>query len=226
MPDSDINRRVVVGSAFASAGLAIAYVAGQVLEWRGLLGSGGGPDAVSTPLGIAILLPPSLLLASAFVVLMAALHRFAPPERSALSQAALAFATMYATLVSLVYFVQLTLVAPRMLAGDMDEIEFLRFVPYRSFLFAVDLLGYSFMSAATLFAAFALADRPHKSLAKTFLLLNGLLLPFLAFQMLCPQLIWGGALWSITFPAAMLSVAAMFSRRASAAGPPAHASGG
>ncbi|HEX5006298.1 MAG TPA: hypothetical protein VFV70_04250, partial [Hyphomonadaceae bacterium] len=77
-------------SAVASAALAVIYVGAQLLEWQGLLGSGGGPAGVSTPLGIAILLTPSLLLASAFVTLMAALHRFAPPSRSALSQAALA----------------------------------------------------------------------------------------------------------------------------------------
>jgi hypothetical protein len=34
-------------------------------------------------------------------------------------------------------------------------IELLVFVPFNSFLYAVDLLGYSFMSMATLFVAFA-----------------------------------------------------------------------
>lgn len=206
------NSRIAVWSAIASALLALTYVIAQLLEWRGLLGSAGGPEGVSTPTGIVILLLPSLLLASAFVVMMSAIHRLAPPAKGALSQAALAFAIMYATLVSLVYFVQLTLVAPRMLANDMSEIEFLRFVPYRSFLFAVDLLGYSFMSLATLLAAFALPELRHKTLAKTLMIANGLLFPCLAFQMLIPQLIWGGALWAITFPAACLAIAIMFWR--------------
>ncbi len=213
MLDSETNRRVVVWAAIASAALSILYVIGQLMEWQGLLGSEGGPEGTSTPLGIAVLLTPSLLLASAFVILIAALHQFAPPGKRALSQAALAFATMYGTLVSLVYFVQLTLVMPRLAAGDMDQIEFLRFVPYRSFLFAVDLLGYSFMSVATLLAAFALPDFRHKPLAKTFMLANGFLLPFLALQMFFPALIWAAALWGFTFPSAALSLAAMFSQK-------------
>ncbi len=113
--------RVGAWSAVASAALAIVYVIGQVLEWRGLLGSAGGPGSTSTPLGIAILLTPSLLLGAAFVIMMAALHQAAPASKRVFSQAGLAFATMYATLVSLVYFVQLTLVAPRLAAGDMAE---------------------------------------------------------------------------------------------------------
>ena len=189
------------------------YVVGQLLEWAGLLGSAGGPESTSTPLGIAILLTPSLLLAPTFVVMMAGLHQLAPGSRKALSLTALAFAIIYATLVSLVYFVQLTLVGPRLAAGDMAGIEVLRFVPYRSFLFAVDLLGYSFMSLSTLAGAFAMPDLRHGRLAAGFMLANGLLVPFLALQMFVPALIWGGALWGITFPAAMLAVAVMaFSR--------------
>jgi len=186
---------------------------GQLLEWTGVLGSAGGPESSSTPLGIAILLTPSLLLAPAFVVMMAGLHQMAPESGKALSLSGLAFAIIYATLVSLVYFVQLTLVGPRMAAGDMSGIEVLRFVPYRSFLFAVDLLGYSFMSLATLAGAFATPDLRHGRLAAGLMLANGLLVPFLALQMFFPVLIWGGALWGITFPAACIAIAAMaFSR--------------
>ena len=209
----DSTRSVGLYSAIACALLSITYVLGQLLEWRGLLGSSGGPEGTSTPLGIAILLTPSLLLGCAFVTMMAALHQAAHSDRKAVSQAALAFATMYATLVSLVYFVQLTLVGPRMTAGDMAEIEFLRFVPYRSFLFAVDLLGYSFMSLATLFGAFALPDSPFARAPRIFMLATGLLLPAIALQMYFPRLIWVAALWGVTFPATSLFTAAMFARK-------------
>ena len=206
------TRRVGLYSAAASAVLSMAYVLGQILEWRGLLGSAGGPKSTSSPLGIAVLLTPSLLLACAFVTMMAALHQASPSTKKAVSQAAMAFATMYATLVTLVYFVQLTLVGPRMAAGEMAEIEFLRFVPYRSFLFSIDLLGYSFMSLATLFAAFALPDIPAARRPRIFMLATGLLLPAIALQMYFPQLIWIAALWGLTFPAATLFVARMFAQ--------------
>ena len=185
----------------------------ESIFWPGLLGSAGGPESTSTPLGIAVLLTPSLLLGCAFVTMMAALHQTSHADRKAISQAALAFATMYATLVTLVYFVQLTLVGPRMVAGDMAEIEYLRFVPYRSFLFAVDLLGYSFMSLATLFGAFAFPDIPAARAPQYFMFATGLLLPTIALQMYFPQLIWVAALWGMTFPAASLSVAVLFARQ-------------
>ena len=208
--EMDATRRVGLISASACAALSITYVAGQILEWQGRLGSTGGPHSTSTPLGIAVLLTPSLLLGCTFVTMMAALHQVSPSNKKAVSQTALAFATMYATLVSLVYFVQLTLVGPRMSAGDMAEIEFLRFVPYRSFLFAVDLLGYSFMSLATLFGAFALPGTPSARAPRIFMLGTGLLLPTIALQMYFPQLIWIAALWGLTFPAAAFLIAAMF----------------
>ena len=62
-------------------------------------------------------------------------------------------ATAYTVTDQLVYFVQLTFVAPRIAHGQIAEIDVLLFRPVDSFLYAVDLLGYSFMSVATQFAA-------------------------------------------------------------------------
>lgn len=59
--DTSIARRVALRAAGASALFSIAYVVAQICEWLGLLGSAGGPDAASTPLGLALLLTPSLL---------------------------------------------------------------------------------------------------------------------------------------------------------------------
>jgi hypothetical protein len=75
-------------------------------------------------------------------------------------------------LISLVYFVQLTLVAPRMARGEVGGIELLVFVPFNSFLYAVDLLGYSFMSMATLFVAFAFRGDGVERIARGFLFIN------------------------------------------------------
>jgi hypothetical protein len=52
---------------------------------------------------------------------MAAVHRLTPEARKIWSQIGLAFATAYVVLISLVYFVQLTLVAPRMARGEVGE---------------------------------------------------------------------------------------------------------
>ena len=206
------DRRLGLWSALIAAILALLYSLAQVCEWLGLLGSQGGPDAASTPLGLAILLTPSLLLGPAFVAAMAALRPLCAADRQGIAAAALAFAAIYATLTGMVYFVQLTLVGPRLAAGDTADIALLLFVPYESFLFAVDLLGYSFMCLAGLSAAFALPGHEGFRAVRWALLANGLILPFLALQMYFPWLIWPAAGWAIVFPAAMILLARAFLR--------------
>jgi hypothetical protein len=199
-------------SAALTTVFSLAYVLGQLAEWLGWLGSRGGPESASTPLGIAVLLTPSLLLGSAFLMLVVSIHQIAAPERRVWSQAALAFATAYAVLISTVYFVQLTLVAPRLASGRMDGIESFRFVPFDSFLYAVDILGYSFMSVATLCAARVFPGAGLQRVVRSFLTANGLLLPFLALQMYWHPLIWVASLWAVTFPGATCALAVLFHR--------------
>jgi hypothetical protein len=153
-----------------------------------------------------------LLLGSAFLVLVVSIHQLAAHDRKVWSHAAVAFATMYAALISIVYFVQLTLVAPRIAEGRIAGIEAFLFVPFDSFLYAVDILGYSFMSVATLFAAQVLTGKGIERVARFWLTANGLLLPFLVLQMYVHPLIWIASLWAITFPASTWSLAILFRR--------------
>ena len=199
-------------SALLATTFSLAYVVGQLAEWLGWLGSRGGPESTSTPLGIVVLLTPSLLLGSAFLVLVVSIHQVAPAERRIWSQSALAFATAYAVLISTVYFVQLTLVAPRLASGRMVGLEPFRFVPFDSFLYAVDILGYSFMSLATLFAARVFPGAGLQRVVRVFLTANGLLLPFLALQMYWHSLIWMASLWAVTFPGSTWALAVLFRR--------------
>lgn len=214
-PVSISTRRTGFWSAVTATVLSLVYIIAQLAEWAGLLGSDGGPHSGSTPLGLGLLLTPSLLLAPAFLILMASIHQIAPPGRRVFSLAALGFAIVYTTLVGIVYYVQLTLVAPRMARGEMAGIELLEFVPFDSFLYSVDLLGYSCMSLSMLMAAGTLTGSGVRKAARWLLYANGLLLPFLAFQIYFPELIWGGALWGITFPAATAALALMFAKTGS-----------
>lgn len=204
----------VVGfrSAVLATVLSVTYVVGQLGEWLGLLGSAGGPESASTPRGLVVLLVPSLLLGSAFLVLMVCVHEWSPPHRRLWSRAAVAFATAYATLTGLVYFVQLTLVAPRIAQGRVEGIEPFVFEPFDSFLYAVDILGYSFMSMATLFAAMTFPREGRARIPRFFLMANGLLLPAVALQMFHHRLIWVASLWAVTFPVATGSLAVLFRR--------------
>jgi hypothetical protein len=206
------TRAVGYWAAVLATVFSLTYVVAQLAEWVGWMGSAGGPESASTPLGIAVLLTPSILLGSAFLVLLVSVHQVAAPERRVWSQAALAFGTLYAVLISMTYFVQLTLVGPRIAQGRTQGIEVLLFEPFDSFFYSVDLLGYSFMSVATLFAALVFTGGGLERRARLFLLANGLLLPFLVGQLYFNALIWPAALWAVTFPGATWTLALLFRR--------------
>lgn len=209
---SQSTRVVGFWSAVLATVFSLVYVVAQLAEWIGWLGSEGGPESSSTLIGLVVLLTPSLFLGSAFLVLVVSIHQVAAADRKVWSQAAIAFATLYTALISIVYFVQLTLVAPRIAQDRVAGIEPFLFVPFDSFLYAVDILGYSFMSLATLFAAQVFTGKGIERIARFWLTANGLLLPFLALQMYFHPLIWIASLWAITFPASMWSLAILFRR--------------
>lgn len=199
-------------SATLATVFSITYVVGQLAEWMGWLGSGGGAENASTPLGLVVLLTPSLFLGSSFLVLVVSIHQLSSQDRKVWTHAAVAFATAYAVLISINYFVQLTWVAPRLAAGRTQGIEPFLFTPFDSFLYSVDILGYSFMSMATLFAAPAFTGKGLERVVRLFLIANGLLLPFIALQMYVHWLIWIAALWAVTFPGSTWSLAILFHR--------------
>ena len=209
---SPSTRTVGFWSAVLATVFSLMYVVGQLAEWLGWLGSHGGAESSSTPLGLAILLTPSLFLGSSFLVLVMSIHQLASPDRKVYSLGAVVFGTAYAVLISMVYFVQLTLVAPRIAGGRIEGIEAFLFVPFDSFLYAVDILGYSFMSVATLFAARVFTGGGLERVVRAFLTANGLLLPFLALQMYFHPLIWIASLWAVTFPGSAWSLAVLFRR--------------
>ena len=200
-------------SAFFASLFSIIYIVGQLAEWLNLLGSGGGPENPSTALGLIILLVPSLLLAPSFTLLMLCVHYYAPEDKKVWSHAGLLFATIYAVLVSINYYVQLTLVVPHMMRGEIESIRPFLFTPFDSFIYSVDLLGYSFMSLSTLFAAFAFTGSGLERTARRFLIANGLLMPFLVLQIYYHPLIWPASLWAITFPGATISLGMIFKRK-------------
>jgi len=170
--------------------------------------------------GIIVLLTPSLFLGVAFLLLTISIHYYAEPDRKIWSQSALTFATIYTTLISINYFVQLTLVAPHMIRGDIENVRFLLFTPFDSFLYSVDILGYSFMSLSTLFAAFVFKRVGLEGIIRWFLIANGLILPFIALQNYYHPFIWFASLWAITFPGATISLAVLFSRSINSDGEP------
>ena len=54
---------------------SITYVVGQLAEWAGWLGSKGGPESMSTPLGIVVLLVVIMLVNATAITLAIARFR-------------------------------------------------------------------------------------------------------------------------------------------------------
>jgi hypothetical protein len=201
-------------AAVLAAFFAVAYDIGQIVEWVGLMGSGGGPENNSTWLGLVVLLVPSLLLGISFVVMMVALHRQGPTPGKIWTHTGLTFATMYGVLICMNYFVQLTLVAPHLYRGAVPaRVEPFVFNVFDSFTYSVDLLGYTLMSFATFFAAFAFKGRGLERTVRWFFIANGFIAPFLAGQIFYHPLIWIASLWGVTLPGSAISLAVLFMRK-------------
>lgn len=183
-------------SATAAAVSSIGYGVPQILQVAGML---------PTPLDRFLIFAPSLLLAPCFVLALAAAYEGAAPEQRIWRLAGLAFALLYAGFVSVVYVNQLGVVLPRELAGDARGFELLACCGFRQPMTVIDLLGYTYMSLATLLLA-----PSFRGALRWTLLLNGLLGVPIFLQLIWPGLIWAAAPWLVIFPAAMLLLARYF----------------
>jgi hypothetical protein len=117
---------------------------------------------VKYPLDAILIYGFSLGIAVPFLLAILALHYTTPNEKKIFSHAALLFAVIYVTYVTLNYVVQLATVIPMTLRGELDEIRVLDQTPHSLF-WDVDALGYIFMGLVTLFAAFVFTNQDSKS---------------------------------------------------------------
>ena len=96
---------------------------------------------------------PGILLAPTFVVLMACIHAHAGEQERTYSRIGLSFALVYAVVILVDYYLQLTVVAPSLQAGETEGLSlFTQYNPHGLFI-ALETLGYSMMTVALLFAA-------------------------------------------------------------------------
>ena len=124
-----------------------------------------------------------LILAPAFVVMIACIHYQAPPEKRIWSNVALCFSVIYAALTGIVYYVQVS--AAR---GAGAELLPFVFTPGTVF-FAVDMLGYGFMCLATWFTAgvFSAENRLTLWIRRLSVLHGWLYFPTVIVPMLLPE---------------------------------------
>lgn len=195
-------KKIGVWSAILATVFAVAYSIAELFNTFG--------HVFTFPENLIWLFIPSLFLAPAFLITMICAHYFAPSDKKIWTAIGIAFAIVYATLISMVYFSQLGAVIPQLMDGSINENHVLVFKT-KSFLMAVDCLGYTYMGLSTLFASFAFREEKKKWLF-TSLLVNGLTGPLVAMIFFFPGLIYFGAIWMITFPMAMINLAKTFKR--------------
>ena len=183
-------------ASIGAATAAILYGVPQVLQVVGLL-----PD----PLDRILIFAPSLALAPCFVLALAAACEDGPATAWPLRLGAFGLAVLYAGFVSIVYVNQLGVVIPRELAGNAADYARLACCGFREPMTVIDLLGYTYMSLATLLLA-----RTYRGPLRWALLLNGMLALPIFLQLFWPALIWLASPWLVLFPAAMVLLARTF----------------
>jgi len=153
---------------------------------------------------------PSLLLAPSFVVLMISIHHYAPEDKKIWSHIGVAFAIIYAVLVSIVYYSQMTFAVPHIQRGEADQVALL-LMDWGSFIFTIDVLGYGFMHLATLFAAFVFTGSKLERWIRWALVANGTASSANLFWFI-PGIWYIAMVWAVTFPLATAMLAVLFRR--------------
>ncbi len=116
-----------------------------------LVGYGTG-SLLSAPWDIALPVGASILIAPSFVLLMVGVHYSAAESKRIWSQAALAFAMLYAAFVSIVYITWLFVVEPHVVNNTQSAIAPFAFQK-GSFIQMLDGLGYTYLSLAVFLSA-------------------------------------------------------------------------
>ncbi len=91
---------------------------------------------------------PAIFLTGLYVVLMACIHSSAPSQKKIYSQVGLSFAIMAAGILIGDYFVQVSVIQPSLVQGEMDGIAMLsQYNPHGVFI-ALEEIGYILMSVS------------------------------------------------------------------------------
>ena len=151
------------------------------------------------------------LLTLSFLVLIACIHCYASEERKVFSLVGLSFAIIYATLISVNYFIQLTFV--RQTTIDVSVFDMTN---SQSMMWVIEVLGYLFMGLSTLFAAPVFGKGKIEGLVRWLFVANGILgiLTPIAYALSLPiEILLGGLIvWDIVMPLATASLAYLFRR--------------
>lgn len=111
------------------------------------------------------------------------LYAVADSEKKIYGRIAISFAIVYAVYICLVYYTQITVVR---LGGMSKEIlSVISYSPSGTLFFAIDMLGYTFLTLSTFSAAFIFSKKGLEGLIKKLLIIHGTFaIPTFIFPML------------------------------------------
>jgi len=151
------------------------------------------------------------LLTLSFLVVMACIYCYAPNEKKVFSLVELSFAIIYATLISVNYFIQLTFVRQ-----SSFDVEVFAMDNPQSMMWVIEVLGYFFMGLSTLFVAPVFGSGRIESLIKWLFIANGILgilTPVGYGLSLSIEILLGGLIvWDIVMPISTALLAYFFKR--------------
>jgi hypothetical protein len=124
---------------------------------------------------------PAIFMMLLFVILTACIHNYADGDKKIFSQVGLSFALISVALVIMDYFIQLTVMQPGLLKGEMDGLAlFSQYNPHGIFI-ALEDLGYLMMSLAFLFISVVFARGERLEYVLRWLFVISSLVAFAAF---------------------------------------------
>jgi hypothetical protein len=190
----------------------VTVVASPPASWAGIDAYAASFDSRQM-----LMLVPVLLLAPTFVVVMACIYAYASEDSKPWALLGLVFAAMYATIASVTYVLQLTVVRQHVLSRQTAGLDLLVSVNPGSAAWALETFGYFFMSMALVVAAPVFGGGRRERWIRRLFLANGLGLPaamdyVYTMDALHPLALAYLAVWCITFPIAMVLLAALFRR--------------
>ena len=155
---------------------------------------------------------PSLLLAPMFVIMMLSIHHYAPEDKKMLSQLGFSFAIVCAAVLSIHYYIQLTVVQQGILNNELAGLWQFSAPNPHSFFWTFAALGYGFMGIALLCAAPIFAAKTDRAI-KWLFIANGIIgVGFLIGNALGIFMvnILASFIWGVLFPIAALLLAKKF----------------
>ncbi len=116
-----------------------------------------------------------LLFAPLFVVLLASIEEYAHSEKKILARIALYFGIIFSMLISINYFMQLSVVRQNIAKGDLVGLEHLIMVNPGAAILAINMLGWTlFFGLSSLFAGMVFSGSRLEKVIRYAFLLNGI----------------------------------------------------